>query len=684
MADKQVAVGNSSLQVGNPHKKSKKLNSEESVGKVQKKSKKDKDSIQLVPDAQAPSTMEHSTIIPKTTHNEVVLESKKLRKRAADFMAESTAHEESGHEKDQAVHLEPALKASQKSKKNEAVPALPATGRPLLSGKDIKIAAKKKGKSAGAFHADKIDELLSKHYLEWPESKQERKAREKAILKRSLGNPKVAGNNVTLGGEGAKDENAQPGGSHDRLVTSLQAEAQHTVDREIEDEWGSLSDESGQEAANPGAGALTSTTQHNAANRSGVNGRNAASATRYEADSELSNDEEAVDQEDSDAGVPVEDNAAELLVGFDSDDEDNQQTTDFNPHEIAPLPADRVGKKTKKNLKRAAERDESNPGTIYIGRIPHGFYEHQMRAYFSQFGNITKLRLARNRRTGASKHFAFIEFESDEVARIAAAAMDNYLMFGHILRCKYAPQETLHPDVWKGANRRFKKIPYNKLEKRSLEAPKSQEYWERKFEKEQRKREKKKAEMLERMGYELELPKMKRATEVFEQKGLASAETLQALEDSQMHQNQNLTGREPGDHLNENKSAFASDEKSEKQRKPKKGAAVKAQLDSRSNEDIMPVNKRTAPSPDKSSAPQRQLSSSKDDHQAPAGVGDANAAGKKKKSKSNTLPVPGSKVDTTPSVPVEKDKKKEKKRKIEGLSNPNTTAKRIKATANAS
>lgn len=37
-------------------------------------------------------------------------------------------------------------------------------------------------------------------------------------------------------------------------------------------------------------------------------------------------------------------------------------------------------------------------GVIYLGRIPHGFYEDQMRNYFSQFGDITRLRLSRNKK----------------------------------------------------------------------------------------------------------------------------------------------------------------------------------------------------------------------------------------------------------------------------------------------
>ena len=37
-------------------------------------------------------------------------------------------------------------------------------------------------------------------------------------------------------------------------------------------------------------------------------------------------------------------------------------------------------------------------GVLFIGRLPHGFYEDQLRAYFSQFGNVTRLRVSRNKK----------------------------------------------------------------------------------------------------------------------------------------------------------------------------------------------------------------------------------------------------------------------------------------------
>jgi len=114
-------------------------------------------------------------------------------------------------------------------------------------------------------------------------------------------------------------------------------------------------------------------------------------------------------------------------------------------------------------------------GVVYLSRIPHGFYEEQMRAYFSQFGEITRLRMARNKRTGASKHFAFIEFRHEAVARIVVETMHNYLMFGRLLQCCLVPAEKLHPETFVGANRKFKVIPWKKIARETHNAEETPE-----------------------------------------------------------------------------------------------------------------------------------------------------------------------------------------------------------------
>ena len=53
--------------------------------------------------------------------------------------------------------------------------------------------------------------------------------------------------------------------------------------------------------------------------------------------------------------------------------------------------------------------------------------------------------------TGGVKGYAFVEFAISEVAKIAADTMNNYLMFGKLLKCK------LHHLTIKNGNKVFLK-----------------------------------------------------------------------------------------------------------------------------------------------------------------------------------------------------------------------------------
>ncbi|KAJ5368655.1 uncharacterized protein N7496_008415 [Penicillium cataractarum] len=234
---------------------------------------------------------------------------------------------------------------------------------------------------------------------------------------------------------------------------------------------------------------------------------------------EESDDEEfqidASESEESEEEIDdaEDDQTAALIKGFESSgDEDESGDEGYNSK--MPIPKIPDTKKAEKKMKKLQQGDSKDePGTVYVGRIPHGFYEHQMRAYFSQFGEITKLRLSRNRLTGRSKHYAFIEFASITVAKIVAETMDNYLMYSHILKCKFVPAEQLHPEVWKGANRRFKRTPWNQIERKRLLKGKTRDQWSKRIEDEQRKRQAK-ADKLKAFGYEIELPQLKAVEDV--------------------------------------------------------------------------------------------------------------------------------------------------------------------------
>ncbi len=230
---------------------------------------------------------------------------------------------------------------------------------------------------------------------------------------------------------------------------------------------------------------------------------------------------------DGDAEQDIDAKTQELLAKFDSDSEDEQmpdQTVAFKKGQD-------VGKAPKPKKAAKAANGVSNsgqPGVMYLGSIPHGFYEHEIREYFSQFGTITKLRVVRSKKTGASKHRPFVEFEDAEVADIAARTMDNYLLFGHILRAKIVPPVQVHPELFKGCNRRFKVVPWNKMAGKQLELPRSETSWKAKISKEEQRRAAR-AEKLKAIGYEFETPALK-AAEAKPQIEGAESEAAKAIE----------------------------------------------------------------------------------------------------------------------------------------------------------
>ncbi|KAF0900286.1 hypothetical protein E2562_030456, partial [Oryza meyeriana var. granulata] len=128
----------------------------------------------------------------------------------------------------------------------------------------------------------------------------------------------------------------------------------------------------------------------------------------------------------------------------------------------------------KKRVREEQPEELENTSTVlYIGHIPHGFYEEQMQGFFQQFGTVKRLRIARNRKTGKSKHYGFIEFENPEVAKIVADEMNNYLLFEHTLQIALVPPEKVHPKLWKGVRRGFVPIDRVAIERRRLNKDKT-------------------------------------------------------------------------------------------------------------------------------------------------------------------------------------------------------------------
>ncbi|KAM4559416.1 MKI67 FHA domain-interacting nucleolar phosphoprotein [Odontesthes bonariensis] len=115
-------------------------------------------------------------------------------------------------------------------------------------------------------------------------------------------------------------------------------------------------------------------------------------------------------------------------------------------------------KEVKKN--KSGKGCRLTPGVIYVGHLPLGLFEPQLKVYFEQFGKVLRLRLCRSKKTGGSKGYAFVEFECDEVAKIVAETMNNYLMGERLIKSHVMPPEKIHEKLFVGSQKIFKKPSY--------------------------------------------------------------------------------------------------------------------------------------------------------------------------------------------------------------------------------
>ncbi|XP_072541288.1 MKI67 FHA domain-interacting nucleolar phosphoprotein [Salminus brasiliensis] len=136
---------------------------------------------------------------------------------------------------------------------------------------------------------------------------------------------------------------------------------------------------------------------------------------------------------------------------------EGKKSSKSSPKLLALNPAEDAEFQKKVQQVRSRPRTTLKPGVVYVGHIPQSLAEPQLRAYFSQFGKVTRLRLSRSKKTGRSKGYAFVEFDCDEVAKIVAETMNNYLIGERLIKCHMIPPEKVHEKLFVGSQKIFKK-----------------------------------------------------------------------------------------------------------------------------------------------------------------------------------------------------------------------------------
>ena len=75
---------------------------------------------------------------------------------------------------------------------------------------------------------------------------------------------------------------------------------------------------------------------------------------------------------------------------------------------------------------------------IYVGNLNHSSSEDAVREHFAPYGEVSSVRIIKDRDTGAPRGFAFVEMADDEAAKKAMAELDGKELDGRALRVNEA------------------------------------------------------------------------------------------------------------------------------------------------------------------------------------------------------------------------------------------------------
>lgn len=79
---------------------------------------------------------------------------------------------------------------------------------------------------------------------------------------------------------------------------------------------------------------------------------------------------------------------------------------------------------------------------IYVSNIPYTATDDNLREAFAAFGNVTSARIIRDRMTGRSRGFGFVEMDNDEAGRKAVESVNGQEMLGRRINAREArPRE---------------------------------------------------------------------------------------------------------------------------------------------------------------------------------------------------------------------------------------------------
>ncbi len=82
---------------------------------------------------------------------------------------------------------------------------------------------------------------------------------------------------------------------------------------------------------------------------------------------------------------------------------------------------------------------------IYVGNLPYGVADADLRGLFEQYGEVNFARVITEQETGRSKGFGFVEMNADDAANAAINALNGFELNGRKLTVNQAREREARP-----------------------------------------------------------------------------------------------------------------------------------------------------------------------------------------------------------------------------------------------
>jgi nucleolar protein 15 len=171
--------------------------------------------------------------------------------------------------------------------------------------------------------------------------------------------------------------------------------------------------------------------------------------------------------------------------------------------------------------KKAPSKKPQIPNVIYVGHLPKDCEERELIGFLKQFGRLVQVRVCRSHKTGGSKGYAFVKFQSADVAAIVAETMNGHLLFQKRLVAHVLAPEQIHSKLFSANTRTvFQRKTISKDRDPKSTTTTAEEVSRRLLEREQQKRDKLKSLGIEYdfPGYQAQVNKATKSTAVEDDK----------------------------------------------------------------------------------------------------------------------------------------------------------------------